>query len=250
MDEGYFLDLIRSNPKEKMNYDSLGKYYLNNSQFLEASELYEYLTRAHPEEASFWARLAFSLSNISKFEDAVVAYEKCLYLEEPTSTRFYNLALCLKQTGRTSDAFATAKKAWEMSREEDVRLLLEELSLELNSAKTTTPEVKQRMVVNRVVKAANLEKPVEEETVVSKKTLKPRIKQVTNPSEPVVVPRTRVPAEKAYYKGKKSYFELESSSVKPTMKSRISGKEPAGNDAPETVTTKASKKKVLAPTEN
>jgi tetratricopeptide (TPR) repeat protein len=103
-DEQYFLDLIKSDPKNLFNYDLLGRFYLERASFTDAKDIYEYLASHEPGNAEFHARLGYCFYQDKQFEKAAQAYQKSLALDSTQPNRYYNLGLSLEGAGNLEEA--------------------------------------------------------------------------------------------------------------------------------------------------
>ena len=103
-DEQYFLDLIKSDPKNLFNYDLLGRFYQEQASFADARDIYEYLASHEPGNAEFQARLGFCFYQEKQFDKAAERYAKSLALDSTQPNRYYNLGLSLEGAGNLEEA--------------------------------------------------------------------------------------------------------------------------------------------------
>jgi len=109
--EQYYLDMIKLQPKNLSNYDLLGKFYLEQSDFSEAKDVYEYLTNHEPGNPEFQARLGFCMYQEKQFDKAAAAYGKSLALDSTQPNRYYNLGLSLESAGKPDEAIKNFETA-------------------------------------------------------------------------------------------------------------------------------------------
>ena len=109
--EQYYLDMIKLRPKNLSNYDLLGKFYLEQSDFTEAKDVYEYLCNHEPGNPEFQARLGFCLYQNKQFDKAAAAYQKSLALDSTQPNRYYNLGLSLESAGKPDEAIKNFETA-------------------------------------------------------------------------------------------------------------------------------------------
>lgn len=109
--EDLYLEAIRRNPNDKQSYEALGRLYLQNKNFGEAAETYEYLTKLDPRRDSYFSNLGFAYYSAGEFAQAASAYEKALSINNKIPTRWINLAMCfegLDDHSRAVKAFTQA----------------------------------------------------------------------------------------------------------------------------------------------
>ncbi len=110
-DEGYYIQQIRKNPKNFVNYDLLGQYYIKEKKFDEAVPLYEYLTNHAPTEVSYWARLGLVSLHVKDFSKSVSSYQRAVDLDNSNPGRFFNLALAQSGLGEFASAINSISTA-------------------------------------------------------------------------------------------------------------------------------------------
>lgn len=132
-DEKFYLRLIKDYPKDLSHYASLGQHYIDNKNFIDAQNVYEYLVNHEPTNANFYAKLAFCKLQLRQFGDAIIYYEKSVGLDATHPNRFYNLSLALKSFNKTKKAMQALGRAIELEPEnEKYKLALEELDKKLH----------------------------------------------------------------------------------------------------------------------
>ena len=82
-------------------------------RFEEAASLYEKITDEHPEDATAWYRLGYSLHALGRYEDAAGFHRRAAGFDHQRSDALYNLACAEALLGRTDDAIATLRLAIE-----------------------------------------------------------------------------------------------------------------------------------------
>jgi tetratricopeptide (TPR) repeat protein len=133
-DEKFYLRLIKDYPKELSNYNSLGQFYIDNKNFVDAQNVYEYLVNHEPANANYYAKLGFCKLQLRQFGDAIIYYEKSVALDETHPNRFYNLSLALKSFNKNKKAMQVLKRAIELEPEnEKYKLSLDELQKKIQT---------------------------------------------------------------------------------------------------------------------
>ncbi len=112
--EQYYLDIIKLQPKNFGNYDALGRFYLEQSNFTDAKDVYLYLTNHEPTHPDYQAKLAQCLFLTREFGKAVEHYQKSLALDSTHPNRYYNLGLALKEAGDKAQAKLAFSRALEL----------------------------------------------------------------------------------------------------------------------------------------
>jgi tetratricopeptide (TPR) repeat protein len=106
-----FLEAIKNDPKNLGNYDSLGKFYLENSQIEDARDIYHYLTQHDAANADYYARLAYCYYQLKDFEKTAEYYGKSVALDSSQPNRYYNLGLVLEAQGKNGEARQALRQA-------------------------------------------------------------------------------------------------------------------------------------------
>lgn len=112
--ETEILESIKNDPKNLINYDNLGKYYIDNHNYEEAKQTYEFLTSHSSGNPDFWAKLGFCSFKILDYEKSVSSYKKSLDLDSAQPNRYYNLAVSYKALGEIQNSVNALNKALEM----------------------------------------------------------------------------------------------------------------------------------------
>ncbi|MEO8065795.1 MAG: tetratricopeptide repeat protein [Candidatus Doudnabacteria bacterium] len=105
--EDMYLEAIRKNPVDLQSYEALGRLYLQNKNFSDAAEIYEYLTRLDAGRDIYFSNLGLSYYSLGEYQKAALSYERALNINSKIATRWINLALCFEAL----DEFNKAVKA-------------------------------------------------------------------------------------------------------------------------------------------
>jgi tetratricopeptide (TPR) repeat protein len=109
--EDMYLDAIKKNPNNREAYEALGRLYLQNKNFADAVQTYDYLIKLDPAKDIYYSNLGLSHFALKEFQKAKTAYEKALQINNKIPTRWINLALCfeaLEDFGKAVKAINTA----------------------------------------------------------------------------------------------------------------------------------------------
>lgn len=109
--EAFYLDQIKNFPKDLEQYNRLGQYYLDQKNFEEARNVYDYLTKHAPANSDYLAKLGYVLLRLQQYEAAVASYTKALGLDPSHPNRYYNLALAHSASRDWAQALGAMKKA-------------------------------------------------------------------------------------------------------------------------------------------
>ncbi len=109
-DESYFLDKIKHEPKNLEHYRGLGLYYLDNKSYLEAKDVFLYLSKMSPGDSALYGRLGFVHFHLKEFSQSVEAYEKSVALDSTQPNRYFNLALAYEALGNHDKALESIRK--------------------------------------------------------------------------------------------------------------------------------------------
>jgi tetratricopeptide (TPR) repeat protein len=133
-DEKFYLRLIKDYPKDLTHYNSLGQFYIDNKNYVDAQNVYEYLVNHEPTNANYYAKLGFCKLQLRQFGDAIIYYDKSVALDQTHPNRFYNLSLALKSFGKNKKALQALRRAIELEPEnEKYKLSLEELDKKMKA---------------------------------------------------------------------------------------------------------------------
>ena len=118
-DEAFYLRLIKEYPKDLVNYSALGQFYLDNKNYTDAQNVYEYLVHHDPSNGNYYAKLAFCKLQLRLFGDAIIYYEKSITLDATHPNRFYNLSLAYKALGKKRKSRENLMKALQLEPESE-----------------------------------------------------------------------------------------------------------------------------------
>lgn len=113
-DEAYYLERIKEEPKELDNYGALGQFYIQQGNFSDAQNVFEYLIKHDAGNSNHYAKLGYCKTHLGMYEDAVANYEKALALDSSHPNRYYNLGFALKALNRFEESANALKKAIEL----------------------------------------------------------------------------------------------------------------------------------------
>lgn len=105
---------IKTDPKNLDNYKLLGNLYLEKENYSEALDVYNYLVRHIPGDASCYGKVAYCMYHLKDYEKAIVNYEKSLSLDNSQPGRFYSLGLCYELSGNLNQAIKNITRAVEI----------------------------------------------------------------------------------------------------------------------------------------
>ncbi|MEJ0021955.1 MAG: tetratricopeptide repeat protein [Candidatus Doudnabacteria bacterium] len=105
--EDLYLEAIKKNPNDKQAYEALGRLYLQNKNYSDASQTYEYLTKLDAGRDIYFSNLGLAYYSLGEYQKAAASYEKALNINNKVATRWINLALCFEAL----DEFTKAVKA-------------------------------------------------------------------------------------------------------------------------------------------
>jgi len=94
--EDLYLTAIKNNPNDRHAYEHLGRLYLQNKNFTDAVEIYEYLTKLDSSHDIYFSNLGLSYYSLNEYQKAAGAYEKALNINDKIPTRWINLGLCFE----------------------------------------------------------------------------------------------------------------------------------------------------------
>jgi tetratricopeptide (TPR) repeat protein len=112
--EQYYLDMIKLQPKNLTNFDSLGKFYLEQDSLQDALDIYLYLTNHESYNPEYHARLAFCYYKTKQYEKAAGEYYKSIELDSTQPNRYYNLGLSLEAMGDLAGALKNFQSALQL----------------------------------------------------------------------------------------------------------------------------------------
>lgn len=112
--EEVLLERIKQEPKNKKNYDDLGKLYLAKQQYEDAKDTYTYLIGHDVSNSTYHARLAQASFLLKDFALAENHFSKSLALDKMHPNRYYNLGLSQECQEKWKEAAVSFSKASEM----------------------------------------------------------------------------------------------------------------------------------------
>lgn len=118
-DESYYLEKIKSAPKEIENFVGLAKFYVDQKQFDNAEKVYEYLTRLEPGNAGYYAKLGFCYYQLENYTLAVGSYQKSIALDSTQPSRYYNLGLAYEALQNWKSSIRAFEEALSIDPEND-----------------------------------------------------------------------------------------------------------------------------------
>ncbi|HTL39579.1 MAG TPA: tetratricopeptide repeat protein [Methylomirabilota bacterium] len=92
--EDLYLEAIKKNPNDKHAYEALGRLYLQNKNFADAAQTYEFLIKLDPNQDVYWSNFGLASYSLKEYGKAAHAYEKALGFNSKIATRWINLSLC------------------------------------------------------------------------------------------------------------------------------------------------------------
>lgn len=109
--EDLYLEAIKRNPHDREAYEALGRLYLQNKNYADAVQTYEYLIKLDPTRDIYYSNLGLSHYSLREFQKAKDAYEKAISINNKIPTRWVNLGLCfeaLEDYTKAVKSFSTA----------------------------------------------------------------------------------------------------------------------------------------------
>jgi len=94
--EQLYLQAIKKNPDDRSAYEHLGRLYLQNKNYADGVQTYEYLTKLDPTKDIYYSNLGLAHYSLKEYQKAVSAYEKALSINNKIPTRWVNLAFSLE----------------------------------------------------------------------------------------------------------------------------------------------------------
>ncbi|HEX5430258.1 MAG TPA: tetratricopeptide repeat protein [Patescibacteria group bacterium] len=155
--EHRYLEAIKRDRNDSAAYEGLARLYLQEKNFSEAAETFEYLTKLDPMRDVYWSNLGLSLFSIKKFTQAQNAYQKALDLNDKIPVRWINLALCLDNLDQTSKAVKAIAHAVALdSGNLNYQFLLADMYMKLDN------KVRAEEVLESILKLEPTNKPARE----------------------------------------------------------------------------------------
>jgi predicted Zn-dependent protease len=112
--EAVYLAAIKKDPNDLKAYESLARLYLQNRNFSEASEIFQFLIQKQ-EKDIYWSNLGIAQYGMKKFQEAAVSFDKSLKINSKVPARWVNFALCFEALNQYSKAVKAVGKALELA---------------------------------------------------------------------------------------------------------------------------------------
>lgn len=155
--EHRYLEAIKQNPNDRAAYEGLGRLYLQEKNFQEASETFDYLTKLEPKKDVYWSNLGLSLFSIKKYREACEAYQKALDLNSKIPVRWINLALCLDNMDEPVKSIKAITQALQIDpRNINYMFLLSDMYMKMDN------KVRTEEVLEQILKIDPTNKPARE----------------------------------------------------------------------------------------
>lgn len=155
--EQRYLEAIKHNPNDIASYEGLGRLYLQEKNYPEAVETFEYLTKLNPSRDVYWSNLGLSLFSIKRFRDATNAYQKALELNNKIPVRWINLALCLDHIDETVKSVKAIAQALQLDpRNINYQFLLADMYMKMEN------KVRAEEVLEKILQIEPTNKPARE----------------------------------------------------------------------------------------
>ena len=114
--EDLYLEAIKKNPNDKQAYEALGRLYLQNKNFSEAVEIYEYLTKLNAGKDIYFSNLGLAYYSVGEYQKGTASYEKALNINSKIPARWINLALCFEAMEEYNKAVKAITQALQLDR--------------------------------------------------------------------------------------------------------------------------------------
>ena len=155
--EQRYLEAIRRDPNDISAYEGLARLYLQEKNYSEAAETFEYLTTIDPARDVYWSNLGLSLFSLKQFRKAGDAYQRALDLNNKIPVRWINLAICLDHLDETAKAIKAIQAAVALDpRNLTFRFMLADMYMKLDN------KVRAEEVLEEILKLEPTNKPARE----------------------------------------------------------------------------------------
>jgi tetratricopeptide (TPR) repeat protein len=114
--EDLYLADIKKDPTDVSAYEGLGRMYLQEKNYAEAVEIFEFLTTNRPEKDVYWSNLGLCLYSIKEHQKAILAYEKALKINSKVPIRWVNMAFCFEAIDEPIKAIKAVSQALQLDR--------------------------------------------------------------------------------------------------------------------------------------
>lgn len=112
--EERYLEAIKNNPTDRQAYEALARLYLQNKNFADAAEAYEYLTKLEPTRDIYFSNLGLAYYSLQDYMKAAAAYEQAIIINAKIPTRWINLALCFEALDESTKAVKAIGQALQL----------------------------------------------------------------------------------------------------------------------------------------
>lgn len=155
--EQRYLESIKRNPNDIASFEGLGRLYLQEKNYPEATETFEYLTKLNPKRDVYWSNLGLSLFSIKRYKEASIAYQKALDLNDKIPVRWINLALCLDSLDEPMKSIKAVTQALQLApRNINYQFLLADLYMKMDN------KVRAEEVLEHILQIEPTNKPARE----------------------------------------------------------------------------------------
>lgn len=142
--EHRYLQLIKQNPKDIQAYEGLARLYLQEKNYNEAAEAFDYLTKLAPTKDVYWSNLGLSFFSTKRYREATAAYQKALDLNNKIPVRWINLALCLDSQDDSTHAIRAITQAIQLDpRNINYMFLLADMYIKIDNKVRAEETLKQ-----------------------------------------------------------------------------------------------------------
>jgi len=114
--EESYLEAIKRDPSDRQAYEALGRLYLQNKNFADAAETFEYLTKLDPSKDTYFSNLGLCYYSQNDYQKAGLAYEKAVTINAKVPTRWVNLALCFEALDQPNKAIKALTQACQLDK--------------------------------------------------------------------------------------------------------------------------------------
>jgi tetratricopeptide (TPR) repeat protein len=114
--EDLYLAAIKKNPNDREAYEALGRLYLQNKNYADAVQTYEYLIKLDPTKDIYYSNLGLSHYSLKEYQKAREAYEKAISINNKIPTRWINLGLCFEALDEFTKAVKAITQALELDK--------------------------------------------------------------------------------------------------------------------------------------
>lgn len=112
--ERFFIEVIKTNPREAEAYRGLGKTYLAMKKLKEAKETFEFLAKLKPNEDRVYNYLGMVAEAQGKKAEAIRYFEEAVRLNDRLAVRFYDLGRMYASVKRPAAALRNFARAIEI----------------------------------------------------------------------------------------------------------------------------------------